>query len=166
MSRRCVFLDRDGVINVKAPAGQYINSWQEFHWIPGIADWIRLVNALDFLVIVVTNQRGVARGLTDESQLAEIHEKMQSELASLGARIDDVFVCPHAADACQCRKPKPGLVHEAQRKWDIDLSRSLVIGDSDSDAELAACCGMRFIRVADGQIRNVVDNSLAVREVQ
>jgi len=164
MSRRCVFLDRDGVINVKAAKGHYINSWQEFRWIPQIADWIRLFNALDFLVIVVTNQRGVARGLTDETQLAEIHEKMRLELASRGAQIHDVFVCPHAADQCECRKPKPGMVLEAQRKWDIDLSQSIFIGDSDSDAELAARCSMRFIRVDDGRICDVVDNTFVSKE--
>ncbi len=166
MSRRCVFLDRDGVINVKPREGEYINRWDEFRWIQGIADWIRLFNALDCLVIVVTNQRGVARGLTIESQLAEIHEKMRLELAARGAQIHDVFVCPHAADSCQCRKPKPGLVLAAQRKWDIDLSQSLLIGDSDSDAELAAHCGLRFVRVADGQICEVVENSFAAREHQ
>ena len=166
MGRRCVFLDRDGVINVKAPAGEYINSWQQFRWIDGIVDWIRLFNAMDFVVIVVTNQRGVARGLTDESNLAEIHQKMQSELASKGARIDDVYVCPHAADTCQCRKPNPGLVQQAQRKWDIDLSQSLLIGDSDSDAELAARCAMRFVRVAGGKIGGVVDRSNVATEIQ
>lgn len=159
MGRGCVFLDRDGVINVKAAAGHYVNSWQEFRWIPGIADWIRLFNALDYLVIVVTNQRGVARGVTDESELAEIHRKMQSELASRGAHIHDIYVCPHAAGTCDCRKPQPGLVLAARRKWDIDLSRSLFIGDSDCDAELAARCGIRFVRVEGGQICDVVDPS-------
>jgi D-glycero-D-manno-heptose 1,7-bisphosphate phosphatase len=81
--RPCLFLDRDGVINQPAAEGDYINSWSEFHFLPGIADWIRLFNALDFLVIVVTNQRGVALGVTDLDKLEEIHRNMIHELASV-----------------------------------------------------------------------------------
>jgi D-glycero-D-manno-heptose 1,7-bisphosphate phosphatase len=157
VSRRCVFLDRDGVINVKAPPGQYINTWDEFRLIPEIVDWIRLFNALDLLVVVVTNQRGVARGVTSETALEEIHGQMLSELARRGARIDAIFVCPHEADTCDCRKPEPGLVYRAQGRWDIDLPESLLIGDSDTDAQLAARCGLRFIRVAEGRILEVLD---------
>ncbi len=152
MSRPCVFLDRDGVINEKAPEGEYVETWPEFRFLPNITDWIRLFNALDQLVIVVTNQRGVARGRMTEQDLAEIHEKMRSALAEQGARIDDIFYCPHEEDACDCRKPRPGLVLRAAAKWDIDLSRSLLIGDSERDAELAKACGLRFLRVASGRL--------------
>ena len=149
MSRGCVFLDRDGVINEKAPAGDYVRSWSQFRFLPNIADWIRIFNALDYLVIVVTNQRGIARGMMSREAVDDIHANMARELARAGARIDDVFVCPHENDACDCRKPKPGLVRQAQAKWDIDLERSLMIGDSDDDAGLARVCGLRFLR-ADG----------------
>ena len=100
-------------------------------------DWIRLFNALDMLVIVVTNQRGVALELMTESTLNDIHRRMAEELASAGARIDDVFCCIHAENACECRKPRPGMILAAARKWDIDLTQSLLIGDSDSDCEAA-----------------------------
>jgi D-glycero-D-manno-heptose 1,7-bisphosphate phosphatase len=149
LSRGCVFLDRDGVINEKAPEHDYIRSWSQFRFLPNIADWIRIFNALDYLVIVVTNQRGIARGLMSREAVDEIHANMIGELARAGARIDDVFVCPHENDTCDCRKPKPGLVVQAKAKWDIDLERSLMIGDSDDDAELAQVCGLRFLR-ADG----------------
>ena len=152
MSRRCVFLDRDGVINGKMPEGEYVRSWAEFRFLPNIADWVRIFNALDLLVIVVTNQRGVALGLMSEADLAEIHRRMLEELAVVGARIDDVFACPHHSGVCECRKPKPGLVSAAQEKWDIDLAGSLMIGDSDSDAALAAACGLRFLRARDGRL--------------
>ncbi len=152
MSRRCVFLDRDGVINVKMPEGEYVRNWDEFQFLPNVADWIRILNALDFLVIVVTNQRGVALERMSEASLAEIHRRMVSELATAGARINDVFACPHHSGTCDCRKPKPGLVRAAQAKWDIDLAGSLMIGDSDSDAELAAVCGLRFLRARDGRL--------------
>ncbi|MFG0262386.1 MAG: D-glycero-alpha-D-manno-heptose-1,7-bisphosphate 7-phosphatase [Novipirellula sp. JB048] len=155
MSRRCIFLDRDGVINVKANPGEYIRSWDEFHWIPNTLDWIRLFNAMNFLVIVVTNQRGVARGLMTQAHVDAIHQRMVRALAAQNAYIDDVFVCPHEIGACDCRKPQPGMIHAARDKWNIDIGNSLMIGDSDSDGELAHRCGLRFIRVQHGSIIEV-----------
>ncbi|WP_372716731.1 D-glycero-alpha-D-manno-heptose-1,7-bisphosphate 7-phosphatase [Novipirellula sp.] len=155
MSRRCIFLDRDGVINVKANPGEYIRSWDEFHWIDNTIDWIRLFNAMNFLVIVVTNQRGVARGLMTQAKVDAIHEQMVAELAAKEAFIDDVFVCPHEIGSCDCRKPQPGMIHAARDKWDIDVQRSLMIGDSESDRQLAFHCKMGFIEVHDGRISDV-----------
>ncbi|MBV9768880.1 MAG: HAD family hydrolase [Bryobacterales bacterium] len=152
MSRPCVFLDRDGVINEKAPEGEYIESWSKFRFLPNIIDWIRLFNALDHMVIIVTNQRGVARGFMTEQDLVDIHEKMCQALAEKGARIDDIFYCPHEEGTCDCRKPRPGLVRRAVEKWDIDLSRSLLIGDSERDTELAQTCGLRFLRANAGRL--------------
>ena len=151
MGRRAVFLDRDGVVNMKPPAGDYVRHWRDFRLVPTIAEWIRLFNALDLLVIVVTNQRGIARGLMRREDVEEIHAKMLTELAVCGARIDDVFYCPHDRDECACRKPETGLVEQARAKWNIDLAGSLMIGDSDKDAELAARCGMKFLRVDEGR---------------
>jgi D-glycero-D-manno-heptose 1,7-bisphosphate phosphatase len=152
VSLRCVFLDRDGVINEKPVKGEYIRTPAEFRLLPNIADWIRLFNALELLVVVITNQRGVALGIMTEDDLAAIHAKMMRELAAFGALLDDVFYCPHALDDCDCRKPKPGLVYAARDKWDIDLSRSLLLGDSDNDRDLALNCGLRFLRVEAGRI--------------
>ena len=154
--RRCVFFDRDGVINVKAEPGEYIRSWEEFQLIPTVVDWIRLFNALDLLVIVVTNQRGVARGVMKPEELERIHERMRVELDRAGARIDDIFCCVHEEGTCECRKPRPGMVLEAVRKWDIDMGHSIVIGDSDAERELAQTCGMRFVCVETGTVREVV----------
>ena len=154
MSRPCVFLDRDGVINEKAPPGEYIRNWKEFRFLPNVSDWIRIFNALGYLVIVVTNQRGIARGMVSQADADELHSKMVRELSERGARIDDIFLCPHEEDTCNCRKPRPGLVLQAREKWDIDLGRSLMIGDSARDEALAAACGMRFLR-ADGAGRLV-----------
>jgi histidinol-phosphate phosphatase family protein len=153
--RRCLFLDRDGVINVKQPDGHYVCQWNQFQWIEETIDWIRLFNALDFLVIVVTNQRAVAKGLISLDQLADIHRRMVEELARRGAVIDDVLACPHEIDACDCRKPKPGLIHAAQQRWPIDLAGSLMVGDSPSDRQLAENCGLRFVEVCDGKITDV-----------
>jgi D-glycero-D-manno-heptose 1,7-bisphosphate phosphatase len=145
--RRCLFLDRDGVINIKPVPGEYIRTWEDFRLIPSVVDWIRLFNALDLLVVVVTNQRGVALGHVDPAELARIHDNMKQQLLTLGARIDDIFCCAHEEHTCNCRKPRPGMVMAAARKWDIDLKRSLLIGDSTRDEELALACGLPFIAV-------------------
>src|SRR5579884_549407 len=108
MSRACVFLDRDGVINMKPPPGGYLRNAGEFRLAPNIAEWIRLFRALGFLVIVITNQRGVARGITAPPDLEAIHRRMVDEMETAGARIDDIFVCPHDEGECNCRKPQPG----------------------------------------------------------
>jgi histidinol-phosphate phosphatase family protein len=152
MGRACVFLDRDGVINMKPPPGGYLRDASEFRLAPHIADWIRLFRALGFLVIVVTNQRGVARGITKPDGLEEIHRTMKADLARAGARVDDIFVCPHDNDECDCRKPKPGLIEQARARWDIDLSRSVMIGDSDVDRQLAANSGLKFVQVDEGRV--------------
>jgi len=150
LSARCVFLDRDGVINEKPLAGEYVASPDQFRFLPQVVDWIRLFNALGFLVIVITNQRGISKGLMTEADLLSIHAKMLNDLAARGARIDDILYCPHAADSCECPKPKPGLVYAARDKWDIDLEHSLLIGDSESDQMLAAACGLPFLRANEG----------------
>ena len=153
MLRRCIFLDRDGVINHAPLPGDYLRSWSEFRLIESIVDWIRLFNRLGYLVIVVTNQRGIARGLMSVDAVEDIHTRMVRQLAERGARIDDVFYCPHELDAgCDCRKPLPGMVRRAAEEWDIDVERSAMIGDSQKDEELARACGMPFIAVADGRI--------------
>src|SRR5262249_22581861 len=99
--RRCVFLGRDGVINRKPPEGDYVRTWREFQFLPGVADWIQLLNALGLLIVVVTNQRGVATGLIRSDDLQEIHRNMTQELARAGARIDDIFTCPHENGTCE-----------------------------------------------------------------
>lgn len=150
--RRSAFLDRDGVINVSPRPGHYIRTWEEFRLIPSTVEWIRLFNALDLLVIVVTNQRGVSRGLVDPAELDRIHVNMRRELHLQGAHIDDVFCCPHDENTCDCRKPRPGLVVQAANKWQIDLPHSIMLGDSPSDRQLAQNCGMRFVAIQEGRL--------------
>ncbi len=105
--RRCLFLDRDGVINAAPPRGEYIRHWDEFRLLPEVVSWIRLFKAAGYLAIVVTNQRGIALGIMTEADLLALHEKMRAELVSQGAILDDILYCPHAEDACNCRKPLP-----------------------------------------------------------
>lgn len=152
MSRRAAFLDRDGVINVSPPVGDYVRSWAEFRFHESIFDWVRLFNALDLLVIVVTNQRGIVRGLMSQDTVEEIHTQMRAGFAERGCTIDDVYFCPHDNHQCECRKPRPGMVLAAQKKWNIDLASSIMIGDSDVDRELARATGLRFLRAHEGHL--------------
>jgi D-glycero-D-manno-heptose 1,7-bisphosphate phosphatase len=158
-------MDRDGVINENARPGEYIRTWEEFKLIPAAVDWIRLFNSLDLLVIVITNQRGVALGQMTADELGRIHENMCKTLIGLGARIDDVLSCPHALETCDCRKPKPGLVLEAVRKWNISIDDSVMIGDSPVDEELAVCCGLRFVPASHGRLVSNVDRSTSVPSI-
>ena len=132
---KAVFLDRDGVINRKLE-DDYVKKWDEFCFLPGVFEAIKTIKEKGYLVIVVTNQRGIARGFMTEKDLEEIHQKMQKELKKHGAQVDDIFYCPHdIKDNCTCGKPQPGMLFSAQKKWNIDLAQSYIIGDSDSDFE-------------------------------
>ncbi|MDD4904305.1 MAG: HAD family hydrolase [Candidatus Bipolaricaulis sp.] len=145
---RTVFLDRDGVINRKPAAGEYVADWAEFALLPGVPQAIVRMNAAGLRVFVVTNQRGIARGLVQESAVREIHRRMVEVLAALGARIDGVYVCPHDEGECDCRKPAPGLFRQAQRDVPgVDFAESVVVGDSWTDMEAGNAIGAATIRI-------------------
>ena len=115
-------------------------------------DWVHLFNLLGYLVVVVTNQRGIARGLISREAVEDLHRRIIEHFAARGARIDEVLYCPHEEDTCHCRKPKPGLLLKAQARWGIDFSRSILIGDSDRDRVLAKTTGIPFAMVEQGRI--------------
>jgi D-glycero-D-manno-heptose 1,7-bisphosphate phosphatase len=146
-SLSAVFLDRDGVINVKAPEGEYVTSWSSFAFAPGALEGLRLLAGLGVPVVVVTNQRGVARGRMTEGDLADIHDRMRAAVASAGGRIDAVYHCPHEG-GCKCRKPGTLLFERAARDHGIDLRRAAVVGDRASDMEAAAAIGALRLLVA------------------
>jgi len=136
---RAVFLDRDGVINKKLPQGRYVTKWEEFEFLEGAAAAIRLLNERGLLVFVLTNQRGIARGLLTKDALRNIHGLMLAALSQHGARIDCIYSCPHDVEACECRKPGVGLFLEAKREFPVvDFQESFVIGDSWTDIEAGA----------------------------
>jgi D-glycero-D-manno-heptose 1,7-bisphosphate phosphatase len=146
---KAVFLDRDGVINRKAPEGDYITAWEEMEFLPGVERAIAQLNEAGFLVIVVTNQRSVAKGLLTIAQLESIHERMCQYLAGRGARIDAVYYCPHDLQPpCNCRKPEPGMLLEARRVHDLQLATSWMVGDSDKDIEAGKRAGCRTARIS------------------
>jgi D-glycero-D-manno-heptose 1,7-bisphosphate phosphatase len=145
---RAVFLDRDGVINQRPPEGEYITRWEDFHILPGVAAGIALLNHAGFSVIVVTNQRCVAKGLMTEADLQKMHERMTDVLARAGAKIDATFYCPHEIEPhCDCRKPAPGMLLSSAHLRGIDLRTSWMIGDSDNDVEAGVNAGCKTARV-------------------
>jgi len=153
--KKAVFLDRDGVINKEK---NFVTSWEEFEFIDGIFENIKKLNKAGFLVIVVTNQSGISRGFYTEETLKEIHDKMIKIMENNGAHIDDIFYCPHYDDNCSCRKPNPGMILEAAKKYNIDLSKSWVIGDSERDIEAGRRAGCKTILVkVNTNIKDVVE---------
>ena len=146
---KAVFLDRDGVINGKAPGDGYITRWEDFKILPGVAEAIRRLRDAGFLVIVVTNQRCVAKGLLSETGLREIHRKMVATLRRQRAAIDAVYYCPHEGEEnCDCRKPRPGMILQAAQEHQIDLSSSWIVGDDCRDVETGKAAGCRTILLA------------------
>ena len=141
-----VFLDRDGVLNRKAPEGQYVSRWDVFHPLPGIYEALRLLNKAGLPVYVVTNQRGVALGLYTVEDVGILHTQLVAAAQEHGASIDGFFFCPHDKGVCLCRKPGTGMFEQA-RALDprIDFSRSVIIGDSLSDIEAGERLGMQTI---------------------
>lgn len=162
MDGKTVFLDRDGVINVKAPEGDYIKSWSEFHFLPGAIEAIRLLNDHNWHVVIITNQRGIARHLMTMHDLEIIHFSMEEALQKHGAHIDGIYVCPHEKGKCHCRKPDIGLFLQAEQDFPVDKSKSWMIGDSQSDIEAGRNYGIRTISVvnlnplADKQFPNLL----------
>jgi D-glycero-D-manno-heptose 1,7-bisphosphate phosphatase len=133
---RTVFLDRDGVLNRKLPEGQYVTGWEHFELLPGVPQAIAQLNHAGLRVLVVTNQRGIALGLSTAADVEHIHSQLQALLAKSGAHIDGFYFCPHDKQQCNCRKPLPGLFEQAQVQFpEIESATSLVIGDSLSDIE-------------------------------
>ncbi|MEU1821195.1 MULTISPECIES: D-glycero-alpha-D-manno-heptose-1,7-bisphosphate 7-phosphatase [Streptomyces] len=139
---RTFFLDRDGTLNAKPPDGRYIRCPAELVLLPGAAEAVRELNAGGRRVVLVTNQRGVARGLMTSADLAAVHARLATLLRGHGAFLDAVYVCPHEVGECGCRKPLPGLLKAAMRDFrDIDPADSVMIGDSESDVLAGRAAG-------------------------
>jgi histidinol-phosphate phosphatase family protein len=149
--RPTVILDRDGVLNRKMPRASYVRSWADWQWLPGAREGLKLFREAGYRVVVVTNQAGIARGHLSGQDLAEIHQRMTAEAAEGGGRIDALYFCPHHwDDGCDCRKPKPGMLFQAQRDLHLDLSRTVFVGDDTRDGEAAAAAGCPFVLLRDG----------------
>ncbi len=152
MLKKIVFLDRDGVIN--QDSSDYIKNWSEFEFLPGSIDAMTRLTLNGFITIVITNQSVINRQMVSGEELEYIHTMMREAVRSGGGEIKDIFFCPHTPeDGCDCRKPKPGLICQAQKKYQIDLLSACMIGDSAKDIECArnAGCGRAvLVRTGNG----------------
>lgn len=155
VKRRAVFLDRDGVLNVKAAEGDYVTRWEDFHFLPRVPEALSILKALGFLLIVITNQRGAALGMMSETTVREIHGKMMEELRTRGVELDSVYYCVHdIPDGCDCRKPRTGMIDRAiadlgAKGVELDFGESYVVGDSESDMVLGRTAGLRTVKIGD-----------------
>lgn len=145
-----VLLDRDGVLNKRMPPARYVCTWAEWEWLPGAKEALRLLKEAGYRSIVVSNQPGIARGEVTPDALADIHRRMGMEAREAGGQVSAVYHCPHGWDeGCQCRKPKPGLLFQAQREFSLDLSRTYFIGDDQRDAQAADAAGCPWVLVSE-----------------
>ena len=162
--QRAVILDRDGVLNERPPRAEYVRSYEEFRWLPGAIEALRLLKQRGFLLILASNQPGIARGVMTESDLDEIHSRMQAELSEAGASVDGIYCCHHGwDDGCGCRKPRPGLLYQAQRDYHLDLTKTTVIGDDERDIQAADAAGCPSLLVTEERsLLDVVREYLAI----
>lgn len=136
-----IFLDRDGVINCRRP-GDYVLNWSEFEFMPGMREALKQVSSLKLPMIVISNQACVGKGLLSSAGLEDITARMNEALLADGTSLAAAYYCPHRPDEnCPCRKPKPGLLQSAAEDFKVDLSRSVFVGDSDTDVEAAGAAG-------------------------
>lgn len=155
------FLDRDGVLNVDHG---YVYLPERLEWIAGAPEAVRLLNDAGYIVIVVTNQSGVARGYFDEAAVHRFNAHLQDGLAAHGAHVDAFYYCPHHPQGtvkdfaidCLCRKPGTGMLEQAAAEWPIDRARSFMIGDRDGDIGAASAFGIRGIKF-DAEKQSLVD---------
>jgi histidinol-phosphate phosphatase family protein len=143
-----LFLDRDGVINQRVP-GDYVKSPDAFIPTPGLSEAMRLLSTAFDLILVVTNQQGIGKGLMGEMELADVHRKMFSLANAEGGRIDKVYHCPHRSDAgCPCRKPATGMAWLALEDFpELDFENAWMVGDSVADMAFAERLGMRKVLI-------------------
>jgi rfaE bifunctional protein nucleotidyltransferase chain/domain len=167
--RKAAFLDRDGVINLDRA---YVHQWSEFEFVPGAVDAMRRLREAGYVLIVVTNQSGLARGMYTEAQFQELTQHMRAALAEAGAEVEAVYHCPHhpkgsvpaLAVDCDCRKPEPGMILQAAREHGLSLADSLLVGDKPSDIEAARAAGVGhayIVRSDNSQSVDVATEGLA-----
>jgi len=146
-SKRAVFLDRDGVINVD---NGYVSVVDDFEFIDGVIEALQALKAKGYLIVVITNQSGIARGYFTEEQFHTLTEWMDWSLADRGVDLDGIYYCPHHAEHglgdykvdCDCRKPKAGMINEAIQELGIDISQSILVGDKVSDLQAGVAAGI------------------------
>ena len=153
-----LFLDRDGVINKKR--NDYVKNIKEFEFLPNIFEAVKQINNLGFKIIIITNQSVINRQIISEEKLKQIHEYMLKKFTKKTCKILKIYYCPHTPNEnCKCRKPHTGMIQEAIKEFEIDPSKSLLIGDSDSDIEAANIMKIKSMKIkTDGDLLELIDN--------
>ena len=155
---KAIFLDRDGVINRKVPNKDFVKNPEELVYLPKVKDIVKKIKQKGYLVIIVSNQSGINRGIIKNEGLEKINDKLRNDL-----NVDGIYYCPHLPDEnCNCRKPKIGLFERAVKDFNIDLKNSLFIGDNDFDIEAGKTVSCKTLSVNGNeglmQIENILDN--------
>ena len=140
--KKIAFFDRDGVINKKPERHCYITRVEEFEFNPGVFELMSKLTESEYEILIVTNQQGIAKNIFTEADLAAVHNFMRSGFAERGIKILDIFYCPHLEGACNCRKPRPGLLEQAMAKYQIELEQALFFSDSEAEVEMAKNFGI------------------------
>ena len=163
--RGAVFFDRDGTLNVDK---DYIYRIEDFEWLEDAPQAVRFANEKGFLVIVITNQSGIARGYFTEDDVRRLHDWMNEDLARFDAHIDAFYYCPHLpngkveayAKECDCRKPKPGMIERACADFDIEREKSVLIGDKQRDVDCAEAAGVRGVLYKGGSLAAFLEKEM------
>ncbi len=148
---RYIFVDRDGTINIERP--NYVQRWEQFEFIPGALEALRLLKENDFQVFVITNQSCIARGIVDEPTVIDVHCRMCDAVCDAGGEIRKAYYCPHAPEVaeCDCRKPAVGLYEQAAKDFDFDPSQAWGVGDDARDLKPCRALGGQIVLVKTGK---------------
>ena len=147
---KAIFLDRDGVINKEV---SHLSDPKNFEFIEGSIEALKILKQKSFLLIVITNQAGIARGIFTEETLIAIHDKMNNILSKKDIQLDDIYYCPHHPEftgSCDCRKPNPGMILKAKLKYNIDLTNSFMVGDTLNDIQTGITAKCKTVLVLTG----------------
>lgn len=156
---KAVFIDRDGVLNTTLPP--YISRWQDYVWYPWTFAALRRLRQAGAFLFLITNQSGIGRGYFSESQLLDIHNRLQDRLDNAGIKVAELYYCPHRPEEdCACRKPKPGMLQQAVNAYDVDLSKAFLVGDHYTDIEAGNAVGASTILVES--LRNAGNGEMRV----
>ena len=162
--RRAVFLDRDGTLNADL---DFVHKKEDWQWLPHVVEGLARLRAAGFALVVVSNQSGIARGMFDAATVDALHHWVNARLAPHKATIDAFYYCPHLPDItgpCSCRKPQPGLLLQAARDMDIDLSSSWMVGDRVRDAQAGLAAGCRAIVIGDSRGEQLPPEAISCRD--
>ncbi|MCR5701983.1 MAG: HAD-IIIA family hydrolase [Lachnospiraceae bacterium] len=161
--KKVAFLDRDGTLNVRPPRACYIERKEDFVWLPKAKEAVALLKQKGYKIYLITNQPGIARGNITWDDLNEINNKMLHDLDEINVRLDGIYICPHGWDeGCDCRKPKPGMLYNAQKDHSLNLTQCVLIGDDERDIEAGNAAGLAACYMINERMSlwDIVDNYL------